>query len=69
LALHRCELLSRLSPAAQNKALQDARRRKEGQGLAARVIHSMLARKSKRLDLAAIETKIIDSIRHYVNGR
>jgi hypothetical protein len=59
------DLLSRLSPAGQRKALQLDRHRKEkpGVGSAARVIHLMLARKPKRIDLAAIEAKIIASIR------
>jgi hypothetical protein len=69
MSLRQYDLLSRLSPAAQRKALEGARRRKEGQARAAHVIHLMLAHKLKRIDLTTIEAKIIDSIRHYVNGR
>ena len=68
LSLRQYDLLSRLSPARQQKALQLDRPRKEGQQLAARVIHLMLAHKERAIDLAPIEAKIIDSIRGCVNG-
>jgi hypothetical protein len=61
--------LFRLSPTRQRKALQVEERRKEGHFLAARAIHLILAHKPKRIDLAAIETKIIASIRDYLKGR
>jgi hypothetical protein len=63
LSLRQYELMSRLSPARQKKTLQLDRHRKEGQQLAARVIHLLLARTRERIDLTAIETEIIASIR------
>jgi hypothetical protein len=62
LSLRQYDLLSRLSPTAQKKALQEEERRKEGQSRAARVIHLMLAHKERAIDLTAIEAKIIASI-------
>jgi hypothetical protein len=63
LSLRQYDLLSRLSPTRQRKALQAGRHRKEGQELAARVIHSLLAKKERAIDLASLEAKIIESIR------
>jgi hypothetical protein len=63
LSLRRYDLLSRLSPASQRKALQADRRQQDGQSLAAHAIHLILAEKTAQIDLAAVEARIIESIR------
>jgi hypothetical protein len=62
LSLRQYDLLSRLPPCQQRKAIESGRHNEQAQNLAALTIRAVLAQKPQRIDLGLITAKIVASI-------